>query len=352
MQLLYLDPRVLEPDPDGVRESPGDVSGLARTIAEQGLLQPLGVIERAAGTYQVVYGNRRRQAAIELGLERVPCILLDPNDPNLLLRQLTENVQRQELNDMEQARAFARLRARLAQQRGITGEQDLDEAVGREVGLSGRTVRRYLGLLDLPDEIQQMIRRGDLTVTQAQHLRRITNKRTQIELAQEAAAEGMSAAELSRLAAYFVANPNHTIETALQAILQGDVPRDRAVPEISIAGDGLMGKTSVASVDVGESDADIWGDDNEGGDDDPLHDPLFDETLENQPANKAKVFRIRSLDQMVQETDRLSRALAEGDVQKWLQKDENPSFKVRLLLRQLDVLSRSLREIATREGWE
>jgi ParB family chromosome partitioning protein len=351
LQLLYIDPHMLESDPDGVREDPGDVAGLAKTIAEQGLLQPLGVISIGPDRYRVIYGNRRREAAIQLGLERVPCILLDADDPNLLLRQLIENVQRQELNDMEQARAFARLRTRLAQRGDITGESDLDEAVGKEVGLAGRTVRRYLGLLDLPDEIQQLIRRGELTVTQAQHLRRIPNRRTQIELAQEAAAEGMSAAELSRLAAYFVANPNQTLETALQALLQGEEVRQRAVPEISISG-GPLPKGGSSDTGQEDSDEDFWGDEEQDEDQGAFLSVEEEETIENQPANKARVFRLRSLDQMVDETDRLSRAYAEGDLVKWVKKDEGAPFKVRLMLRQLEKLTLVLREIASKEGWE
>src|SRR5918911_5213213 len=114
MKLLYLDPRALEADPQGVREEPGNVDGLAATIAEHGLLQPLGVLDVGHGRYRVVYGNRRREAALRLGLERVPCIILDADDPQTLIQQLTENVQRQDLNDLEKARAFARLREQLA----------------------------------------------------------------------------------------------------------------------------------------------------------------------------------------------------------------------------------------------
>jgi ParB family chromosome partitioning protein len=354
LQLLYLDPNVLEADPEGVREHPGDVSGLARTIAEQGLLQPLGVVRLGGERYRVVYGNRRREAALQLGLDRVPCILLDADDPALLPRQLVENIQRQELNDMEQARAFARLRSHLAAARGTGGEGELDEAVGAEVGLTGRTVRRYLGLLELPDEIQQLIRRGELNVTQAQHLRRIPNQRTQLELAREAASEGMSAAELSRLAAYFVANPNQTLETALQALLQGEQP-GRSVPEVSISGGpgGPLAKGAATGSEAAERD-DFWGDEEAG---EPADDGAYlrveeDETLENRPANKARVFRLRSLDQMVDETDRLARAYAEGDLQKWIKQDEGAPFKLRLLLRQIESLARALREIAAQEGLE
>ncbi|NJP07602.1 MAG: ParB/RepB/Spo0J family partition protein, partial [Chloroflexaceae bacterium] len=173
MEIRYLDPHLLEPDPTGIREDPGDVDGLAATIAEHGMLQPIGVVALDQGMYRIVYGGRRHAAAIQLGLSQVPCILLDPSDPDLLMRQMIENVQRQDLNDIEQARAFTRIRTRIVEKHGRMTETDLDDTTGKAVGLTGRTVRRYLGLLELPDEIQQMIRRGDLNVTQAQHLRRV-----------------------------------------------------------------------------------------------------------------------------------------------------------------------------------
>src|SRR6266496_2891038 len=194
MKLLYVDPRALEADPQGVRDEPGNVEGLAATIAEHGLLQPIGVTELAHGRYRVVYGNRRREAAVQLGLERVPCIILDADDPHTLIQQLTENIQRQDLNDLEKARAFARLREQLSADGKPHAEGELDELTGRTVGLTARTVRRYLSLLELPDEVQALLRAGDLSVTQAQHLRRIANVRTQIELARAAVEEGMSAA--------------------------------------------------------------------------------------------------------------------------------------------------------------
>jgi ParB family chromosome partitioning protein len=352
MQLLYLDPRQLEADPDGVREDPGDVAGLAATIAERGLLQPLGVVAVGGGRYRVVYGGRRRAAAEQLGLEKVPCIVLDGDDPDLLLRQLIENVQRQDLNDVEQARAYARLRARIVEERGKLPEGDLDEAVGGAVGLTGRTVRRYLGLLDLPDEVQQLIRRGELNVTQAQHLRRVPSPKTQVELARFAAEEGMSAADLSKLVTYFAANPNLTLETALAALEAGEQLRTQpSGPEVSISG-GPIGKTSVSSVDREDGDADLWDDEGEPDEQAGQYLTVEDDTVENQPKNKARVFRIRSLDQMVDETDRLSRAYADGDLVKWVKSDEGAPFKLRLLLKQLESLARGLRDLAQQQGWE
>ena len=350
MQLLWIDPRALEPDPQGVREDPGDIDGLAATIAEYGLLQPLGVVDLGRSRYRVVYGNRRRLAALKLGLERVPCVLLDPDDPRVFLRQLTENLQRRDLNDLEQARAFQKLREQIALDRGISEENALDEATARMVGLSPRTVRRYLGLLDLPLEIQEYLRKGELNVTQAQHLRRVPNERTQIELARAAVEEGMSAAEISRLASFFAANPNLSLDDALHALQQGiDLTAGApVVPRPSSDGSLLKGAATGMLPDD-EHDADLW--DEETSDADLDAPDIEEETIENQPKNKARVFRIRSLDQMLDETDRLFRAHAEGDLIKWVRKDQDAPMKVGLLLKQLEALSRALREIARQQNW-
>lgn len=351
MKLLYLDPRMLEADPNGVREDPGNVDGLAATISEHGLLQPLGVIEAGQGRYRVVYGNRRREAAVKLGLERVPCIILDADDPHTLIQQLTENVQREDLNDLEKARAFARLRKQFMNGQPQT-EGELDEATARAVGLSARTVRRYLGLLDLPEEVLTLLRAGDLSVTQAQHLRRIPNPRTQVELARAAVEEGMSAAEMSRLSSYFAANPQLSLDDALSALEQGqELKREVVGQPIAPPSGGPLGKTSTSAGSLDGDDNDLWDDEGEVADD-AGYLTVDDETLENQPKNKGRVFRIRSLDQMLDETDRLARAHVEGDLVKWVTSDAGAPMKVRLLLKQVESLARALRQVAGQQGWE
>ncbi len=342
MQLLYLDPQQLELDPQGIREDAGDIDGLAQTIREQGLLQPLGVIALGRDRYQVVYGGRRQRAAIQLGLERVPCIVLDEADTDVLLQQLIENVQRQDLNDLEKARSFKRLRDRFTA--GATNpipEGELDERVGKAVGMAPRTVRRYLGLLDLPLEIQQFLRDGELTVTQAQHLRRISNTKTQIELAQMIVDEGLSAGEVSSLANYFASNPNLTVDAAMQA-LANNLELRTSPSTTPMEGGGPLPKGG-ATASGAEQDDGFWADEPEAGvepGEDHFAALAADDT--NPSKNKAKVFRIRSLDQMVDEADRLARAYHEGDLQKWVQKDDSASFKLRLLLKQLRALTEAL----------
>ena len=78
----------------------------------------------------------------------------------------------------------------------------------------------------------------------------------------------------------------------------------------------------------------------------------FETTLENQPKNKARVFRIRSLDQMLDETDRLARAHVDGDLVRWVESDDGAAMKVRLLVKQIDQLARALRGLASQRGWE
>ncbi len=345
MQLLYLQPSQIERDPNGIRENEGDLQGLAETIRDQGLLQPLGVVLLARDRYRVVYGGRRLGAAIQLGLERVPCVVLDRDDPDLLLQQLIENVQRQDLNDMEKARAFRRLREQIVARDGQLPEGDLDARIGQAVGIAPRTVRRYLGLLDLPAEVQELISREEMSVTQAQHLRRIPRARTQIELARMIADEGMSAADVSNLANYFAANPDLTVDAALDALAQGLQLRKEAAPVPPASGPSLAPRV------VEPSDADLWAEEADETEEEGGEPFAFAEAGQQSSRNKARVFRVRSLDQMVDEADRLARAYHEGDLRKWVKDDEGAVFKIRLLLKQLRSLSQALEQLAGEQGW-
>jgi ParB family chromosome partitioning protein len=194
------------------------------------------------------------------------------------------------------------------------------------------------------------LRKGELNVTQAQHLRRVPNERTQIELARAAVEEGMSAAEISRLASFFAANPNLSLDDALHALQQGiDLTAGAPVVARPSSDGSLLKGAAVGTLPDDEHDADLW--DEETPDADLDTPGIEEETVENQPKNKARVFRIRSLDQMLDETDRLFRAHAEGDLIRWVRKDQDAPMKVGLLLKQLEALSHALREIARQQNW-
>jgi ParB family chromosome partitioning protein len=344
MQIIELNPHDIIISTDGIREDIGDVSGLAATIADQGLLQPLGVIKRNDGQYQLIYGQRRCQAAKSLGLAQVPCLVFADEADRNLIRQLTENLQRRDLNDLEQARAFARLRQQFAKSHPDADEGTLDEYVGSTVGLSPRSIRRYLGLLDLDESIQNYLRTGQLTVTQAQHLRRIPDNQTRLELARAAVDEGMSAAELSRLATYFAANPTHTLDSAIAAMQPAAPGESKGVAYEPLAQEQPM---------VSQAATAAWG---ESGL--PTHIPdehdderayLRDDSV--VASSKFRQLKIKSLDQMVDETDRLLRTYTDGQLQRWLDHDDNAPVKVGMMMVQLRRLLDGLREIARNEQW-
>jgi ParB family chromosome partitioning protein len=345
MQIIELNPHDIIISNDGIREEIGDVSGLAATIADQGLLQPLGVIQREDGKYQLIYGQRRCQAAKSLGLAHVPCLVFADEADRNLIRQLTENLQRRDLNDLEQARAFARLRQQFAASHPDADEGSLDEYVGSTVGLSPRSIRRYLGLLDLDESIQNYLRTGQLTVTQAQHLRRITDSQTRLELARAAVDEGMSAAELSRLANYFTANPTHSLDNAMAAMQPAAPAESKGLAYEPLAQDQPASALS-AQTGWGESGLPAHAPD-EVEDDERAY--LRDDTV--VASSKFRQLKIKSLDQMVDETDRLLRTYTDGQLQRWLDQDDNAPVKVGMMMVQLRRLLDGLRDIARNEQW-
>lgn len=338
MQIIDLNPHdIIVPD-TGIREEIGDVSGLAATIADQGMLQPLGVIARGDGTYQLVYGHRRRSAAISLGLNSVPCLVF-ADDDRQLIRQLTENLQRRDLNDLEQAKAFARVREQFKERQPDADEGVLDDHVAQTVGLSPRSVRRYLGLLDLDESIQAYLRSGQLTVTQAQHLRRIGNDHTRLELARAAVDEGMSAAELSRLASYFAANPEQSLDSAIHALQQPARASDNVDPFPFVVDETPVPQATHLDHQLPTH---THTPDSESG---YLHD---DSVI---GSTKLRQSRIKSLDQLVDETDRMLRAYTDGHIQRWIDSDDSAQLKVGMVIVQLRRLLVALNTIATAEQW-
>ncbi|MFH1086192.1 MAG: ParB/RepB/Spo0J family partition protein, partial [Chloroflexota bacterium] len=219
IRIAYLNPRDLLPSKRNVRSDPGDLAGLAETIREHGLLQPLGVTREGDG-YRVVYGNRRRDAAIVVGLDRVPCLILDDvPDEDAVVQQVLENLQRLDLNDMDKSRAFEQLVAR-ALEGGATQSEALD-GLARSLGLSARQIQRYLRLRQLAPEVQQLIAQGELGVTQAQHRAELRPAGRQVALARLAVEESLASAELARLCVALQENTNIAPELALQMLRRG-----------------------------------------------------------------------------------------------------------------------------------
>ena len=147
---------------------------LAQSIRASGIIQPL-LVRRRGGLYELVAGERRWRAAQLAGLTRVPAIVREIPDENLLELALIENIQRQELNPIEEANAYKRLIETL----GLTQDE-----VAKRVGRDRTFITNYLRILKLPTEIQLLLEQEKLTFGHARALLGVTDPHLQRRLAQ------------------------------------------------------------------------------------------------------------------------------------------------------------------------
>ena len=166
---------------------------LAESIRTQGVVQPIVVTPKGEDSYTIIAGERRWRAARRAGLETVPVVIREVDDDQQMLEMaLVENVQRADLNAIEEAEAYRMLGERF--------ELSQEEIAGR-VGKGRTTITNALRLLRLPEEIRDFIREGRLTAGQARPLLSIPDRDRQIEIAERAVAEGLTARHLEALAA-------------------------------------------------------------------------------------------------------------------------------------------------------
>lgn len=165
---------------------------LSASVKEQGILQPLLVVEQPGGRYRIVAGERRWRAARQAGLATVPCIVRDMDMIRQMEVSLIENLQREDLNPMEEAAA---IRA-LMQQCGYT-----QETVAARLSKSRPVIANLLRLLTLPKEVAQMVREGQLSAGHARVLAGLDREADKVALARETLAKGYSVRQLEQLAA-------------------------------------------------------------------------------------------------------------------------------------------------------
>ncbi|MGE0641861.1 MAG: ParB/RepB/Spo0J family partition protein [Thermoanaerobaculia bacterium] len=165
---------------------------LAASIRTQGLIQPLIVSPTGKGTYTLVAGERRWRAAQRAGLAVVPVVVRQVKDDRELLElALVENLQRADLNPIEEAEAYRSL----AESFGMSQEEIADR-----VGKARPAVSNTLRLLRLPPEIQDLLRSGELTQGQARPLLAVADTDEQLRLAMRAVREGLTARSMEALA--------------------------------------------------------------------------------------------------------------------------------------------------------
>lgn len=184
----------IDPNPDQPRQVfPEEaLQELAVSIREQGVLQPLLVIPTEGDRYRIVAGERRWRASRLAGLEQVPCIVRSMEKEQEMEIALIENLQREDLNPLEQAVA---IRA-LMDECGYT-----QEAVASRLGKSRPAVANLLRMLSLPAEVQLMVREGTLSAGHARVLCGLESREKKLQLARLAVEKGLSVRELEAMAA-------------------------------------------------------------------------------------------------------------------------------------------------------
>jgi len=184
----------LEPNPLQPRQIFDDdaLSELTASISRHGVLQPLLVSEGGPDRYLLITGERRWRAARRAGLRTIPAVIRERlEDDDQLELALVENLQRQDLTPLEEARAFEHLRLSL----GLSQAE-----IAARVGMNRSTVANSLRLLKLPREVQELVEHGDLSAGHGRTLLAFSDEAARIDWARRALASGLSVRDLERAA--------------------------------------------------------------------------------------------------------------------------------------------------------
>jgi ParB family chromosome partitioning protein len=183
-QALVVDINLIDPSPSQPRQhfDESKLEDLANSIRENGIVQPL-LLRRKGMRYELVAGERRWRAAQRAGLERVPAAVRDIPDEKLLELALIENIQREDLNAIEEAQAYKNLIETI----GLT-----QEALAVRVGRDRSYITNYLRLLRLPDDLQQFVQTGKLSTGHARTLLGTDDVSLQRRLARKIIETGLS----------------------------------------------------------------------------------------------------------------------------------------------------------------
>ena len=175
----------IEPNPDQPRRDfdEEELSELAESISVHGLIQPLTVREMGNGYYQIIAGERRWRACRMAGVSEVPVVVMEADDRKAMELALIENLQRSDLNPVEEALGYQAL----VEDFGLTQEE-----CSTQVGKSRSAVANALRLLNLPEKILEMLRTGSLTAGHARAVLFLKSEKKQLEAAQKIAALGLS----------------------------------------------------------------------------------------------------------------------------------------------------------------
>lgn len=192
---LPIEDIVPNPNQPRIHFNETELRELSESIQEHGVLQPLLVRKHGNG-YEIIAGERRYQASKLAGLEEVPVIIKDVDDEQMLALALIENLQRSDLNPVEEAKGYRQL---------IDASGMTQEALSKAVSKSRSAITNSLRLLDLPEVVQQMIFEGKLTAGHARAILAVPYEDARIKLAEKVVAEGLSVRATENLAPLFSA---------------------------------------------------------------------------------------------------------------------------------------------------
>ncbi|RMG56226.1 MAG: ParB/RepB/Spo0J family partition protein [Acidobacteria bacterium] len=189
-QLMEIDIDLIDPNQyqPRTRFDSEKLAELAQSIRQNGIVQPL-LVRRNGFRYQLISGERRWRAAQMAGLTKIPAVVHDIPDDKVLELSLIENIQREDLNPIEEAFAFQRLIDEL----GLTQEE-----VARRVGRDRTSVTNYLRLLKLPEDIQRLVEEEKLSMGHARALLGLNSVKLQRQLARQVVKKGLSVRETER----------------------------------------------------------------------------------------------------------------------------------------------------------
>lgn len=162
---------------------------LAASIKEYGVVQPI-IVKKTISGYELVAGERRTRAAKMAGLKEVPAIIKEFNDQEMMEIALIENIQREDLNPIEEAESFENI----IKLRGYTQEE-----FANKFGKSRSYVTNILGLLSLPDEVKKLVSKKELSMGHARALSKLSDEDKIIKIAKRIVSEGLSVRETEKL---------------------------------------------------------------------------------------------------------------------------------------------------------
>lgn len=252
LQLVALRVDAIQPDPGQPRSTFSDegLRELAESIRQDGVIQPIEVTEGRDGRYMIVHGERRWRAAQLAGLETVPAVVRRRayDDVTRFVRQVVENIQREDLNDVDRAAALLRLRQLMQEELDTARSEGAGAGepwggriswakVGGRLGYSRQRIHQLIQLLDLPDEIKEAVREGAMSERDTRIYQGLTAVQ-QRALHRARVAGDLESAEVKQVARLLREAPETTVAQATRLLRQSvaaepDTPRRPVMPPLT-----------------------------------------------------------------------------------------------------------------------